>query len=90
MINYTEAAFQIFQFFASGNRYIVNQLLTLNENWAILLIVITCFIVFIQLDAIMMSIIQENVRYLYLVNENQQKKAPSLTEEFKGSFGCFC
>lgn len=73
LITLLNTTFEIFQFFATGNRVVVTDLIRTNEFWAILLIIITCFIIFIQLDAIMMSLIQENVRYLYLVMQNSTK-----------------
>jgi len=65
--------FEIFQFFSTGNKVIMEGLINANSFWAIALIILTTFIIFINLDAIMMSIIQENVRYLYIIMQNSSK-----------------
>jgi len=70
----TGTAFEVFQYFATGDTLIVSTLYEVNETWAILLVISTTFIIFIQLDALMMSLIQENVRYLYLKQKHASKQ----------------
>lgn len=59
-------AFELFQFFGTGEILVIEYVFLMNQTWAVLLVILTCLIIFIQLDSLMTSIIIENVRYLYL------------------------
>jgi len=66
--------FEIILFFSTGNIITVQKLFQTSGTWTSLLVNVTLIIIFITFDALLMSIIQENVRYLYIKQKTQDEQ----------------
>jgi len=67
-------AFEILLLYATGDTLTLKNMYETDRTWASILVILTLVLVFVELDALMMSIIQENVRYLYLKEKQQDEQ----------------
>ena len=67
-------AFEIILLYATGDTLTLQSMYETDGVWTSILVILTLVLVFVELDALMMSIIQENVRYLYLKQKQQDEQ----------------
>lgn len=67
-------AFEIILLYATGDTLTLQSMYNTDGVWTSILVILTLVLVFVELDALMMSIIQENVRYLYLKQKQQDEQ----------------